>query len=227
MWEKFLTVRFAIEIATAIAIAGGIFFAAKYYYRNITEREMKADYLRVPTNNALIVLGLLVPVFIGLAAYLYTKVPQGNYSSLLAAIVLLFLVLIVAVWETFAILKKASSKDIIRLNMPNDLRYIRGMGLMYTFLIVGLIYFAIFFLFEITPYRKEADVTVSVKPFYRLSKPKANIDNSREEILRIWGEPSSYDTSGTKLIYETSQSTLELEFDDEDLLIRIIEKRKK
>ena len=38
--------------------------------------------------------------------------PKLDYSSLLSTIVLMFFVLIVAVWETFAILKKATSKDL-------------------------------------------------------------------------------------------------------------------
>jgi hypothetical protein len=107
--------------------------ASKYYSKGLdgTTRKLKSDYLKTPTSTALTVLGLLLPILVALTSYLYTARPDMSYGSLLATIILYFAVLLVAIWETFAILKKATDQDIIELQYPNDRRYITGLGLMY------------------------------------------------------------------------------------------------
>jgi hypothetical protein len=86
MKSQFMTMRFGIEIAIAIVLAGIVILAVCYYNPQIKEKTIKVDYFRIPTNNALVVLGLLVPILTALAAYLYTSDPSGQYSFLLASI---------------------------------------------------------------------------------------------------------------------------------------------
>lgn len=227
MREQFISLRFWIEIAISVLVAVAIYIATRYYNRSSAEKDIKVDYFRVPTNNVLIVLGLLVPSLVTLASYLYVKDPRGNYASLLATIVLMFFVLIVAIWETFALLKKAQNGDVIKVKMPDDRKYIIGMGWMYASLLIGLIYFSIFFLFELVPVnnQKNEEVLSKVNAYYLL-KPKIRINQPKEEVIKLWGQPISEDATNRKLQYESENSILQLSFDEQQKLVEIFEKRR-
>src|SRR5438552_592651 len=108
MLRKFNTLAFWIELGIAVVVWLLAFLAVKLYWKK-QEYQMKSDYLRVPTNNAMVVLGLLIPILVALASYFYTKAPEASYSSLLSAIVIFFVVLLIAIWETHAILEVASA----------------------------------------------------------------------------------------------------------------------
>src|SRR5437773_7489832 len=99
MLRKFNTLTFWIELGIALVVWLLAFLAVKRYWKKQTY-VMKSDYLRVPTNNAMVVLGLIIPILVALAAYFYAKAPEASYSSLLSAIVVLFIVLLIAIWET-------------------------------------------------------------------------------------------------------------------------------
>lgn len=146
MIDKFKELCFFIEIGVAVVWAIALWQLVRHYWKE--DVEFKSDYLRVPINNTLVILGLIVPVLVALASYLYINNPKGSYSFLLAAIVLFFSVLIVAIWETFALLSIASKEEIVKIRKKN-LNIIIGMSWMYGVLILGLRYFAIFFLIEL------------------------------------------------------------------------------
>jgi heme/copper-type cytochrome/quinol oxidase subunit 2 len=224
MLHKFNTLTFWIEIVVAIVVWILAFVAVRSYWKP-QNYEIKSDYLRVPTNNAMVVLGLLIPILVALASYFYTKEPEATYSSLLAAIVVLFIVLIVAIWETHSILQVATNTDNVTLKIPGDRSLLVGLAVIYSFLVLGLVYFSIFFLFELSPLKNSNPATNVSKPLFNLVKPRVHINESRDEILQSWGAPTNSDAGKTKLEYQSDQSTVQLLFDEQGKLKEIIETR--
>ena len=224
MLHKFNTPTFWIEIVCAIVVWILAFVAIKRYWKE-EEFKIKSDYLRVPTNNAMVVLGLLIPILVALASYFYTKEPEATYSSLLAAIVVLFIVLIVAIWETHSILQVATNTDTVTIRIPGDRSLIVGLAVIYSFLVLGLVYFSIFFLFELSPLKSPKPATNVSGPSFNLVKPRVHINESRDEILQSWGAPTNSDAGKTQLDYRSDQSTVRLLFDEQGKLKEIIETR--
>lgn len=211
----------------AIVVGVLVYLAAKLYWKTTpTDKphEIKVDYIRVPVSNALVVLGLLTPILVALASYLYMNSPEANYPSLLSTIVLMFIVLIIAVWETHAILNVASTTDLIKLHMPKDRAYIILLHLIYAYLTLGLIYFAIFFLFEISPHARKGEESKICDPV-TLIKPRVGINQSKEEVVQSWGEPNTIDASTSSFEYQSDLSTVQLIFDRDGKLKEIIELR--
>lgn len=122
MIGEFINIKFTIEMFIALVWAFILWVLTRTYWKKDTE--IQSDYLKVPTNNALIVLGLVIPILVALASYLYTKNPEGAYSSLLATIVLYFLVLLLAIWQTFSIISVASKQDTVKIKIPDDRKII-------------------------------------------------------------------------------------------------------
>lgn len=225
MKDQFITKTFAIEIAIAIFFCIVIYWVVRHYNKGTSK--VKLDYFRVPTNNVLVILGLLAPIMIGLASYLYVNNPKGHYSSLLATITVMFLVLIVTLWETFALPKKAdATDDTITLTFPGDLKYIVGLGWMYALLLLALGLFAWFFLFELPSATVVSSPQAPAHSSYALLKPAVSIGQSRQEVLSIWGASTSEDSVNRVLIYESTQSVIRLTFDQNQVLVEVNEKRK-
>ncbi len=225
MKEQFMTQRFWIEIGIAGGVCLIVWIASKSY-NTAAEKDIKVDYFRIPTSNALVVLGLLVPIMVGLASYLYVNNPEGKYASLLATIVVMFIVLVVAIWETFALLKKGDTADTIKIQLPADRRYITAMGLMYALLLLGLFYFAMFFLFELPPKAVVNKPQAFGQAGYSLLKPNPRIDQTKDEILKAWGQPTGEDLSKRTLLYEANHSVIQLTFDENQKLVEINDRRK-
>jgi hypothetical protein len=227
MWRNFLTPTFAVEFLVIIVVWWGVYLLVKKWWTAPTYT-VKSDYLRVPTNNALVVLGLLLPILTALAAYLYMNAPQSSYSSLLASIVVMFLVLVVAMWETHSLIGMGGTDDTIVININHDRNLVVGLGLIFALLLLGLLYFAIFFLFELTPLPGPA-----AKPgddgrtAYFLSVRKAYLDQTREQVIQSWGKPNSTNADNTKFEYFFDGSTIHLHFDANGRLQAINETRNK
>jgi hypothetical protein len=214
--RQFLSITVAVELTIAAVWTVTLWAASKYYSKALAGKsvKLKSDYLKTPTSNALTVLGLLVPILVALTSYLYSTKPDVDYGSLLTTIILYFGVLIVAIWETFAILKKASQDDTIELTYPQDRRFVTGLGLMYGMLILGLCYFAFFFLFEIKPSQPspiQTQASAAPAPFL-VYRPVLNVDDSRALVLQTWGSPARW--KGNDAEYDSLQATVRLTFDD-------------
>ena len=225
MKDQFTTLRFWIEMAGAAAVLLIVFFASLHYNKT-GSKEWKVEFFRIPTSNALIVLGLLVPTMVALASYLYINNPEGKYSSLLATIVVMFLVLVFAIWETFALLKKGDAGDKIKINFPEDRRFITTLGFMYGLLLLGLFYFALFFLFELPPKRASTTQQTAGPADYYLAKPHPRIDQTKDEILSLWGQPTGEEQANRILIYASDHSIIRLAFDENQKLVEISNRRK-
>jgi len=219
---------FWVELGVAVAWLAILWFASRHYNPSDSKdpkaRTIKADYFKTPTGNALTILGLLVPFLVALAAYLYSKSPGANYSSLLTTIVLYFGVLIIAIWETFALLKKATDSDSIVLTLPADQRFLTGLHFMYGLLLLGLVYFAIFFLFEFG-----ANVTSDERHLALLSRvllrQEVHVDESREKVVSVWGMPSGENLAKRWIEYRSPNSIIRIEFDADDRVLNIVESR--
>lgn len=225
MIEEFVNLKFFIEIFLAFfwVIISWI-FTKKYWKQEI---EIKSDYLKVPINNSLIVLGLIIPILVALVSYLYIKNPEGTYSSLLATIILYFFVLLIAIWQTFSIISVASKDDTIKIEIPKDRKIITSMAWMYGLLILGLLYFAIFFLFEIEFLPKKVEIEEQISDFILLEKPQIKINQSKDQIIEIWGEPISYlDIEQKRLKYKSKDSVIYLDFDNKEILYKILKIKK-
>lgn len=162
----------------------------------------------------------------GGASYLYVNNPEAKFSSLLATIVVMFLVLVVSIWESFAFLQKGQTGDTVRIELPHDRRYITGMGLMYGLLLLGLFYFAMFFLFEL-PAKSVSNAQQSAPATHTLPKPNPKIDQTKDEVLKVWGQPLSEDVANRTLLYGFDDSVMRLTFDETQKLVEINNRRKK
>jgi hypothetical protein len=225
MKEQFMTLKFWIEIGIAGLLCFIVYIAVRVYNQT-GKKDIKVDYFRIPTSNVLVVLGLLVPIMVALASYLYVNNPEAKYSSLLATIVVMFVVLGVAIWETFALLQKGQTADTVTIKLPGDRRYITGMGLMYALLLLSLFYFAMFFLFELPARSVASEPQALGQAGYQLMKPSARIDQTKDEILRVWGQPSAEDVGNRTLRYESDHSVIRLTFDENQKLVEINDRRK-
>jgi hypothetical protein len=228
-----LTLQFWLEIGGAILLALVMYVAARFFNPEFNDdgtakqKTMKVDYFRIPTANVLVILGLLVPVLSGLASYLYVNHPGGSYASLLASIAVMFFVLAVAIWESFAFLKIAEANDTVTIRIPQERKYIVGMGLMYSHLLLGVAYFCAFFLFELVPTpAPKAAAGPSGTSTYFLLRPKAYINQPKDELIKTWGPPKSEDTRLRKLYYEFEGSMLEVTYDDSQKLTEILDRRR-
>jgi len=224
MWQKFLTWTFLIEASIILIVWVLVFLIVKKYWIG-PKYTLKSDYLRVPTNNALIVLGLLVPILTGLAAYLYTNAPEASYSSLLASILVMFIVLIVAVWETHSLIQVGRNDDVIEIDIPAHRSLMVGLGLIFALLILGLIYFAIFFLVELSPAKIKVSTGGDSNSTFVLTKRRVQINQTRDQILQEWGKPDKANSSNTEFEYTSDQSTVRLQFDEGGKLQSVSETR--
>jgi hypothetical protein len=231
MVRQFFSYTVAVELLIATAWGITLLVVSRHYARPFDGKtlKLKSDYLKTPTSNALTVLGLVVPILVALTSYLYASRPDANYGSLLSTIIVYFCVLIIAIWETFAILKKATEDDTITLTYPDDLRFITGLGLMYGMLILGLCYFGYFFLFEISPASpKAADTSPSVSRIaatYFVARPSLPVDGTREDALRSWGTPARVTASSME--YELDNATMQIKFDSSGRIEQMIVTRRK
>lgn len=200
-----LDIKLAIELLAGAVFGFLMWMGSRRTHKDgQNPRTLRLGFFTSAVNNVILIIAVAVPVLVGLLSYLSTKAPLVNYSSMYAAITFLFLALVVAVWLTFAILKKATDEEKITLSFPKDRRFITAMGLLYAFIVTGLVYFAHFFLFDLpAPSRANAGMIL-------LARPKAQVGQTREEIERMWGRPNS---TGTMVEYKTLNSSIRLVFD--------------
>jgi hypothetical protein len=215
MLRQFFSLTVAVELLIAAVWATTLWLASRYYSKPLKGKtvKLKSDYLKTPTSNALTVLGLVVPLLVALTSYLYASRPDADYGSLLSTIILYFGVLILAIWETFALLKKATPDDTIELLYPDDRRFVTGLGLMYGMLVLGLGYFAFFFLFEIRPTVQNPPTTPQqVQAFpYLVSRPALRVDSARDDVFHAWGAPAR--VIGSAVEYDLDHAVLRVSFD--------------
>jgi len=224
MLRQFLTLKVALELLGAAMWGLFIWRASVALNKNETKRTLKADYLKTPTGNALTVLGLTVPILVALISYLYTNDPVADYGSLLSTTTLYFFVLLVAIWQTFAIMKKAKESDTIELDYPADRRFITGLGLMYGMLILGLFYFASFFLFEVaTPKPREA-VSLPSMAAQPILRAPLHVNISRDDVIRAWGLPAR--SAANNVEYDTPTAVVKMTFDKTGILQTITETKR-
>jgi hypothetical protein len=215
MVRQFFSLTVAVELIIAAVWALTLWLMARYYAKPLDGKsiKLKSDYLKTPTSNALTVLGLVVPILVALTSYLYASRPDANYGSLLTTIILYFGVLVLAIWETFAIIKRAKDDDSLLLSYPDDRRFITGLGLMYGMLILGLCYFAFFFLFEIRP-QTTKPITSEAKPSaatYLVARPPISLDTTRDQLLQSWGSPHA--STDNTCEYALNNGVMRVSFD--------------
>jgi hypothetical protein len=220
-----LTSFFIGAMAFAIAVWIGVHYYAKYSHRDRTKRVMKSEFLRVPANNTFTVIGLLLPILAALSAYLYTTKPAGDYTRLVTVIAVLLAALMIAIWETFALLKKATTGDEITLEIPGDLRFITGLGILYAYLLMALILLVWFFLFDL-PGSSVPTRNLAGTAQYYIGKPGLRIGDSAGQIEKVWGAPVERRPAQRLLRYDAPESIIELTFDGQGTLERIVQTRR-
>lgn len=223
MIAKSLTLKFGILLIITLVVWAIISFAARAYWKDVPEKSLKSDYLKVPINNTLSVMGIVCPLLIAVAAYLYVNLPTSDFSYILASIADFTAALIIAIWETFSLLGKATTDDNIKLSWANDSAIIRCMGILYSSLILGVVYLVLFFLLDLSilpPAQPQSSATNGIA----LTKPLPRIGQSKSDIVSALGAPTKTISPDT-LVYEGSGVDLQLQFDNTGALQKITEQR--
>jgi hypothetical protein len=222
MTEQFGHSGFLVSIGVAVLLGLLFVLASRAYNTAKTPRKLSVDYFRTATSTSLTIVGLLAPVLVAVLSYFYLKSPTGDYSVLLATVVLLYVVLVLSVWATFAILRKAKGESAITLTFPADRKYITSMGLMYAFQLLALFLFAYFFLIDL-PRSHVAEAPAPIVGGRLLLRPSLSLGASRDDVLRAWGAPSSI--GGPRALgYSTDSSTIVVEFNESDRVSAIVER---
>lgn len=204
MLYQAMDTRFIIEMVVGLLLGVATWAWSLYEYRGSPERSVRTTYFTTPANSALSTVGIIIPALAGLFTFLYSTSPGHSYSSLLAAIAFFFMVLLLAVWLTFSLMKKAKADENITLRFPKDRRFITSIGLMQVFLLISLLYLAIFLLVELpVPARKAPGTAL-------LAKSMVKVGQTRSEVEHLWGTPSS---SSSITEYKNDRSTFRLFFD--------------
>lgn len=155
MIEQVVTIEFGLEILLALVLLALARASSSDYAKEGT-RAKSIESLRAPNQNALVVMGLLVPVTATLTGYLYVTKPGGNYASLLAAIVMIVATLIFASWHNFSLLKFNVSEGTINLTLPVDRKFITVSAWIFVLQILAVLYVMFFLVARLEPTPKTA-----------------------------------------------------------------------
>ena len=224
MIDHVLTPFFGIAMVIAIILAVIVREASKFFHKDIDERKMKSEFLRLPVSNTLTVVGLLLPTLAALSGFLYTKHPNGDYSTIVTVIAVLLIVLVIAIWETFALLKKATTSEDITLKLPDDRRFITGLGIIYVYLIGSLALLVFFFLFDLPMPATKAKTSPATQ--YYIGKPVLQIGSLESVVEQTWGAPIKREPARRLMRYETRDSKIDLIFDTQGKLEQVVQTRR-
>lgn len=227
MLDQFLQRPSLIKLGIALLIGIVMYFLTKNFNRDKIgqSKEIQADFFRIPANNVLLVIGLLTPVLVALVSHLFSQDPNADYSYIISAIAILFVVLVLSVWEVFALISKATDKGTIQVNWPADFDLVFVFGLMCAYLILALIYIVLFFLLEIRP-----SPPLAIEPrvwngsTVVLSRPAPSLQDTRHSVVEALGAPASQ--SGNAIGFEGPASTMWLCFDASDRVDVIVHLKK-
>jgi hypothetical protein len=214
-----LNAKFAIECLVALALCAAIWGASVYYNRAGQTRKLDPDVLREPTGNVLTILGLMLPIEVGLLAYLYERSPSAPFTFLAASIACVLATLVLAIWETFALTGKPSAQGSITLTFPEDRPCITTLGFMYVLLLVGLVYLCAFMLTELAP-NGRSGTPVSAATI-QLSRPDVGLGLTQAEVIERWGRPEATSEDGTAWTYSAQSELRTLAFDSSGVLADI------
>jgi hypothetical protein len=223
MIEKFHTIKFGILAILTLVTWLSTYFLMRSFWRKAGAKTIQADFIKVPVTNSLTVIGIVCPLLIGLVSYLYVNFPASNYSFILGSITVFAAALILAIWETFCLLNEATKESTITLDWATDSSIVAGIGLLYSTLILGVVYLVLFFLFDL-PISPSAQSPPHASGGIALTKQLPRIGQSRTDVLSALGAPTK-SVSTDEIVYEGSTVDLELHFDSAGLLQKLIEQR--
>lgn len=226
MVDQILNLKFGISTLISFTLLYLIGWSAKYFYKNAGTRTFSPDFVKEPTSNSLTIIGLLIPILVGVSSFFYINQPSGDYAFIWVGIFLFLITLLTAIWISFSVLRLVNSQNTITLNFPQDIRYIVALGIMYGSLIVGLIFVVIFFLFDLPSNSKTPDTIAQNSSTIYLSHPKVDVNLTKNEVETLWGVPDEVQNQGTMWKYQGLESIFYLEFDSSGSLSRIVEERK-
>jgi hypothetical protein len=122
----------------------------------------------------------------------------------------------------------AGTDDNIVINIPEDRSLGVGLAVIFALFLLGLLYFAIFLLYELTPLPGPAPKPGDDgRTAYFLSVRKAYLDQTREQVIQSWGKPNRTNADNTEFEYFFDGSTIHLRFDTNGRLQAIHETRNK
>lgn len=190
------------------------------------------ESLRSISSNAVVVMGLLGPIAATLAGYLNSVSPDGNYTSLVSAFLLIAIAIVLAAWHNFSLLKFQVTDGNLTLEMPAGRKYIYVASWIYSLQVLSILYVLAFAGMRLGSISRD---TIAPIPDNSLAmclvKPPAWTLDNRKNILDSWGNPASPDntissSTSQTLRYETSSTFIQLEFDAQGRLKILEEKRK-
>lgn len=228
MIQTILTLRFGAWILVGGALCVGIYLASRHHNRAGVTKTFQAELFRAPTANVLTTLGLLVPVMIGLLAYLFERNPLAPFSFLAAAISFCLVALVVSVWESFALISvplTGANKDQIELTFSKDRPLVTSLGIMYTSLLLSICYLCCFLLFEMGAVAGPSQAGVAGAGVY-VGRPHLLLGTSRAAVTNTWGQPFKSDTQTGSWTYITANAVVTLAFDPAGNLMTVTHTRK-
>lgn len=226
MIEQLWTARFLISCALGALALILAFLFIRQSFKPGTKNTFPVHFIKGPTSSSLTILGILIPLLVGAAAYFYINQPKGDYGFLWAGIFLLFAALSLTIWFAFSTTKIKSTNDEIALEFHRDLKYVAAFGLMYVSLLLAFVTLALFFLFDLPSFEKKPAITFQSSSVLYLAKPRLRLGISEDEVTDLWGAPGIVEDEPGIWYYGGSEFDLILQFDDEGLLSQITEQRK-
>ncbi len=223
MIDEFLTWSVLWRLAVFVGWSFLLWVFSKHYTRNLANVTKPAVFFTEPVSTSLTVVGLLVPLIAGAAAFFVTSRPDQAVAYLLAAVTILLCVLAALVWLSFSLHNLNSTHGNVTLDLTKDFPILGATALVYGNLLLAMAYVALFALFEFDLEKWQAQRAPSnrVMAEQPLLRPVANLGMTRDEITHSWGQP--WDESGLTATYRTPAGSTTLTFGEEGKLTRIVQ----
>lgn len=183
-----------------ICIAIGVFLMAftivmvKINYRRTSDAKFSVDLFKMPTSFSMQALGIVVPILIALASYIYLNSPEQTFQFLLASISIYSFVFVLATWSSFTLpnvsVDIADNTIKLEAGKSNHMALIHVRGLMYILLLYGFILLMLFFLQELKskPNRQVDPLTIEHSAAL-LKRPLVSIGYTKNKVIESWGAP--------------------------------------
>jgi hypothetical protein len=192
MAETLFTYKFWMLIAgsTITVFAIGCILAA-YWGKGVHQCELHWEAFSSPSNNAVTVAGVVMPLIAGLFAYSVSTLKQNpeQLSSLAASMVLMGLSIIFGLWISFSLATASGKEGTFQISAKKNTFYPAFLVSQLALLLLGF-FLVVYYCFSglSAPLNQKTEV-VSKSTSISLFKPPLSVGTAEEDVIKIWGEP--------------------------------------
>ncbi len=196
-------------IPLAICVALTVIFFIIHFgsLKKRDKLELKSDAIRGPTNSAITVSGVLVPLVCALIAYLVKEgVPKTAFAPFVGAILFLLLSIATGLWNLFS-LTSANSQDILEIKKDFCASLIPMFVLQLLLLFAALFVLALHFLITFQLPTANAQTSPTTDSVF-IARHHPIVGMSASDLRGAWGIPESESkiTNGVELTYTALKS---------------------